>query len=317
VAVLPATAENIDRAAALLRGGAVVAFPTETVYGLGANAFDAQAVARVFEIKARPTFDPLIVHVRDLAMLARVAQNIPESARALMRAFWPGPLTIVLQKTHDVPNLVTSGLPTVAVRMPSHPVARALLKAANLPLAAPSANPFGNLSPTRAEHVAKMLGEKVDLVLDGGATEVGIESTIVLLEPRPTLLRPGAISVEDIEGVIGQLDREISDEAKPLAPGRLAQHYSPRTPLRITDARGVPMGERCGATLLAFRAASEGYDATRVLSAKGDLVEAAAHLFDYLHELDAIGASRIDAEPVPPQGIGVAIMDRLRRASTL
>jgi L-threonylcarbamoyladenylate synthase len=317
VAVLPATAENIDRAAELLRGGAVVAFPTETVYGLGANALDARAVARIFEIKARPTFDPLIVHVRDFEMLARVARNVPDSAQALMRAFWPGPLTIVLQKSAEIPDLVTSGLPTVAVRMPSHPVARALLEAANLPLAAPSANPFGNLSPTRAEHVAKMLGEKVDVVLDGGATDVGIESTIVLLEPRPTLLRPGAIAVEEIERVIGSLDREISDEAKPLAPGRLPQHYSPRTPLRIIDARSVPLRDRDGAALLAFRASSEGYSATRVLSANGDLPEAATHLFEYLHELDAIGASRIDVEPVPAQGIGVAIMDRLRRASTL
>ena len=316
MSIVPATSENIDRAAALLRAGAVVAFPTETVYGLGANALDPIAVARIFEIKARPAFDPLIVHVRDEAMLARVARNVPETARALMRAFWPGPLTIVFQKHDDVPDLVTSGLPTVAVRMPSHPVARALLEAVNLPLAAPSANPFGSLSPTRAEHVERMLGEKIEMVLDGGATEVGIESTIVLLEPRPTLLRPGAVPAEEIERVIGTLDRETSDEAKPLAPGRLPHHYSPRTPLRIV--RGVvPVEERRGAALLAFRRPSDGYDAVRLLSPSGDLTEAAAHLFEYLHELDAVGASRIDVEPVPLQGLGVAIMDRLQRASTL
>ncbi len=313
--LVSATPASIDRAAALLRDGAVVAFPTETVYGLGANALDAVAVARIFEIKARPTFDPLIVHVIDDAMLGRVAAEVPDLARALMARFWPGPLTLVLRKAPEVPELVTSGLPTVAVRMPAHPLARALIERAGVPLAAPSANPFGYLSPTRAEHVAHMLGERVDLILDGGATEYGVESTIVLLEPVPALLRHGAIPVEEIEAVAGPLARELPDEAKPLAPGRLPQHYAPRTPIRLTEPSEVPIAERADAGLLAFRAPAPGYRATRVLSERGDLREAAANLFRHLHELDAIGVTRIDAQPVPLEGVGIAIMDRLRRAT--
>ena len=315
--VVPATSENLDRAAALLRRGGVVAFPTETVYGLGANAFDARAVARIFEIKARPAFDPLIVHVSDEAMLERVAENVPAIARKLIAAFWPGPLTIVLHKRTNVPDLVTAGLPTVAVRMPAHPIARTLIERAETPIAAPSANPFGYLSPTQAAHVERMLGDRVDCIIDGGVTEHGVESTIVMLEPQPALLRHGAIPVEAIEASIGPLARDLPDEARPLAPGRLARHYSPRIPIRIVDdpAR-VPESERAGAALLAFRAPVPGYFEARVLSAAGDLREAAAHLFEYLHELDASGASRIDAERVPKDGIGIAIMDRLQRAGS-
>ena len=310
----PATAANIDRAASLLRAGAVVAFPTETVYGLGANALDARAAARIFEIKARPSFDPLIVHVADETMLDSLVERVPDTARALMNAFWPGPLTLVLRKRDVVPDLVTSGLATVAVRMPAHPVARALLAAAQIPLAAPSANPFGYLSPTRAEHVHKMLGENVEMILDGGQTQHGVESTIVMLEPVPTLLRPGAVPTEAIEAVIGPLERTLSDEAKPLAPGRLPQHYAPRVPIRIVDPANVPLNEREGAALLAMREEVHGYAHVRVLSRSGDLVEAAAHFFEFLHELDTSGVTRIDAEAVPERGVGVAIMDRLQRA---
>jgi L-threonylcarbamoyladenylate synthase len=317
VPVVPATTESLDRAAALLRGGGVVAFPTETVYGLGANAFDARAVARVFEIKARPAFDPLIVHVSDDAMLERVADDIPATARTLIRAFWPGPLTIVLNKRADIPDLVTAGLPTVAVRMPAHPIARALIERAATPLAAPSANPFGYLSPTQAAHVERMLDDRVDCIIDGGPTEHGVESTIVMLEPRPALLRPGAIPIEAIEASIGPLARELSDEARPLAPGRLSQHYAPHTPIRIVNhAARVPESERNGAVLLAFRTPVAGYLDARVLSAAGNLREAAAHLFEYLHELDALGAVRIDAERLPMKGVGAAIMDRLQRAGS-
>jgi L-threonylcarbamoyladenylate synthase len=313
--LVPATTEQLDRAAALLRDGAVVAFPTETVYGLGANAFDTRAVARIFEIKARPAFDPLIVHIDGDAMLERVAASVPPSARALMEVFWPGPLTIVLRKRSEIPDLVTAGLSTVAVRMPAHPVARALIERAAVPLAAPSANPFGYLSPTRAEHVVRMLGERIDLIVDGGPTEHGVESTIVMIEPRPTLLRHGAIPAAAIEAVVGSLERELSDDARPLAPGSLPQHYAPHTPVRIVDVPAhVPEAERTGAALLAFRESVPGYRAVRVLSTNGDLREAAAHLFEYLHELDRLGAERIDAERVPPEGIGVAIMDRLQRA---
>ncbi len=314
--VLPATTETIDRAAVLLRAGAVVAFPTETVYGLGACAFDASAVARIFEIKNRPTFDPLIVHVDGESMLESVVASIPDAARELMSRFWPGPLTLVLKKTEPVPAIVTSGLETVAVRMPAHPVARALLQRVQLPLAAPSANPFGYLSPTRAQHVERMLDDRVDLIVDGGATTHGVESTIVLIEPTPTLLRHGAIPVEHIEALIGPVAREFSDETKPLAPGRLPQHYAPSKPIRIvTDANDVPRPERQNAALLAFSTPVDGYAAVRTLSPAGDLREAAARLFESLHELDREEITRIDAETVPNEGIGVAIMDRLRRAS--
>ncbi len=314
--VLQATTETIDRAAALLRAGAVVAFPTETVYGLGAHAFDANAVARIFEIKSRPTFDPLIVHVESQTMLETVVASVPKSARRLMERFWPGPLTLVMKKTARVPEIVTSGLETVAVRMPAHPVARALLKRAGIPLAAPSANPFGYLSPTLAEHVERMLDERVDLIVDGGATNYGVESTILLLEPQPTLLRHGAIPVEEIEGVIGAVSRELSDETKPLAPGRLPSHYAPSKPIRIvTNANDIAPSERSGAGLLAFRYPVEGYAAVRTLSPRGDLREAASRLFESLHELDREDVARIDVESVPDEGIGVAIMDRLRRAS--
>jgi len=316
VPIVAATPEYLDRAAALLRSGGVVAFPTETVYGLGANAFDPRAVARIFEIKARPAFDPLIVHLADETMLERVAEDVPERARLLTRRFWPGPLTIVLRKRAAVPDLVTAGLETVAVRVPAHPVARELVARAGTPIAAPSANPFGSLSPTRAEHVARLLDGSVDLIIDGGPATHGLESTIVMLEPQPALLRPGAIAAEEIEALIGPLARGVPGEVRPLAPGRLTHHYAPRTPLRvIDDARAVPPAQCERAGLLAFRAAPAGYRVTRVLSATGDLREAAAHLFEYLHELDVSGVERIDAERVPDEGIGAAIMDRLRRAA--
>ena len=314
--LLPATRDSIARAAVLLRQGGVVAFPTETVYGLGALAFDARAVARIFEIKGRPSFDPLIVHVADRPMLAEVAAAVPPAAETLIERFWPGPLTLVLAKRPAVPGLVTAGLSTVAVRMSDHAVARALLEAVGSPLAAPSANPFGGLSPTRAEHVARMLGDRVDLILDGGATMHGIESTIVALEPRPVLLRPGAVTVERIEAAIGPLERATRGSAV-RAPGQLAQHYAPATPLRLIDPKLVPEPERRRAGVITLRDdAYEGYSASRTLSRRGDLREAAATLFEMLHALDALGLERIDAAPVTESGLGLAIMDRLRRAAS-
>ena len=313
--VVPATGEQLERAAGLLRSGGLVAFPTETVYGLGANAMDAHAVARVFEAKRRPRFDPLIVHVLDERMLARIVREICAQARRLVAQFWPGPLTLVLPKASAVPDLVTAGLATVAVRMPAHPVARELLERCGFPLAAPSANPFGYLSPTRAEHVARMLGEQVDLILDGGPAALGVESTIVLVGERPVLLRPGAVPVEAIEAVTGPLAREIDDARAPLAPGRLERHYAPRTPIRIAAFADVPMRERAGAAALGWREAPAGYARARFLSAAGDLREAAAQLFELLHELDGLELVRIDVEPVPETGLGLAVMDRLRRAA--
>jgi L-threonylcarbamoyladenylate synthase len=305
------TPELISAARMLLRGG-VVAFPTETVYGLGALAFDPLAVARVFEIKQRPSFDPLIVHVLDRAMLARVVAAFPQEAARLAERFWPGPLTLVLPKQEAVPDLVTAGLPNVGVRIPAHPVARALLRAVGAPLAAPSANPFGGLSPTRAEHVRRGLGERVDAILDGGASEYGLESTVVALEPR-ALLRPGAIPAEDIEAIVGPLARDVVGPS--LAPGRLPRHYAPGTPVRVVDPAGVPAVERGHAGVLGFRREFEGYAAARVLSSAGDLREAASAFFEALHALDALGLERIDAEPPPSHGLGLAMMDRLNRAA--
>lgn len=310
----PATPEAIAKTVALLRNGGVVAFPTETVYGLGALVWDTRAVARIFELKERPSFDPLIVHVADRPMLERVATKIPDSALALIERFWPGPLTLVLERQARVPGLVTAGLATVAVRMPSHPVTRAILRGLGEPIAAPSANPFGYLSPTRAEHVAEALGQRADLILDGGRATYGLESTIVALDPVPALLRPGAIPAESIEAVIGRLERRQSMETV-TAPGQLPVHYAPHTPLRIVEPAGVALDDRRKAGALGLREAFDGYAATRRLSERGDLREAAAGFFDALHELDGLGLERIDAQPLPERGLGLAMMDRLKRAA--
>jgi L-threonylcarbamoyladenylate synthase len=298
----------------MLRDGGVVAFPTETVYGLGADAFNAVAVARIFEIKRRPEFDPLIVHVLDETMLRRVAADVSPGALELAAQFWPGPLTLVLPKRSELPDIVTAGLPTVAVRMPSHPVTRGLLERTGRPLAAPSANPFGYLSPTRALHVERMLGAAVDVIIDGGPTPIGLESTIVRLAPRPELLRLGAVPVDAIEAIAGSLGAP-EDEASPLAPGRLPQHYAPSVPIRVVRFDRVAAPEREGAAALAFCERPTGYRAACVLSEKGELREAAARFFECLHELDAARPLRIDAEQLPEEGLGAAMMERLHRAA--
>jgi L-threonylcarbamoyladenylate synthase len=313
---VPATPETIAAAAAILREGGVVAIPTETVYGLAANALDAAAVARVFEIKRRPSFDPLIVHVCDVAMLERVACAIPAAARRLVERFWPGPLTIVLSKSAAVPAIVTAGASTVAVRLPSHSVAQSVIRQAGVPLAAPSANPFGAISPTRAQHVARALGELVDMILDGGPSEHGVESTIVSLVPSPAILRPGAIDAEAIADVTGPLSARESPGRPVVTPGSLAHHYAPRTPLLLLGHAGEDAPSRARAGWLGLGPEPEGYAYARSLSPSGDLREAAAALFDALHELDGRSLERIDVEPVPEHGIGVAIMDRLRRAAS-
>lgn len=313
-------APAIARAAAILRGGGLVAFPTETVYGLGAVATDARAVARIFEAKERPHFDPLIIHLAAADWLERYVTAVPPEAQQLAERFWPGPLTLVLPKRECVPDIVTSGLPTVAVRMPAHPVARALIAETGLPLAAPSANRFGRLSPTTAQAVAEELGERVDLILDGGPTQIGIESTIVAFgEAGPRLLRPGPITMEELCECLG---REVivanQPGATPESPGMLLRHYAPRTPLRILDLSVTalpPRDRRVG--LLAFRAApaTHNFAVVETLSATGDLREAAANLFAALRRLDAAGVDLIVAEPVPETGLGRAIMDRLRKAA--
>jgi L-threonylcarbamoyladenylate synthase len=319
VPVVRATESAIVRAAEIIRQGGLVAFPTETVYGLGADALAGAACARIFDVKRRPHFDPLIVHVASAAEVEGVADFSDERARRLADALWPGPLTLVLPKRAHVPEIVTAGLPTVAVRVPAHPVARALLAAAGRPIAAPSANPFGYISPTLAAHVDAQIGRDVDLVLDGGACPLGVESTIVDASgPSLALLRPGAMETERIEALVGKLEHSERSDV-PRAPGQLESHYAPRTPITWLDRRGAapPAGSRVG--LLAFGAPDPTlvarYAVVEVLSATRDLREAAANLFACLHRLDAAGLERIDAEPVPNEGLGVAILDRLGRAA--
>jgi L-threonylcarbamoyladenylate synthase len=310
--------DQIADAADTLRCGGVIAFPTETVYGLGANAFDRTAVARVFEIKNRPHYDPLIVHVADARQVRYLVRDFPAAAQTLARRFWPGPLTLVLPKTARLPDLVTAGLPTVAIRVPNHALALALLEEVGSPVAAPSANPFGMLSPTTAEHVRDQLGDRVDVILDGGPCSVGVESTIVsFCGARPTLLRPGGISAEDLEAVIGPLACPSPDEPVPLAPGRLPRHYAPRTPLRLgADGQCAPAGGRVGLLSLQKPCCADGFAAVEVLSETGDLREAAANLFAALRRLDRLGLDLILARPIPDTGLGRAILDRLRKAST-
>lgn len=310
----------VAEAATALRAGLLVALPTETVYGLGANALDARAVARIFEAKGRPRFDPLIVHVPDADAVGALAQ-IDDARVAFARlsaAFWPGPLTLVLPRRPTVPDLVTSGLPSVAVRVPRHPVTRAVLRAAGVPVAAPSANPFGYVSPTTAAHVADQLGDAVDLILDGGPCAIGLESTIVsLLDDRPTLLRPGGIPRADLEAVIGPMAEGVRVLERPLAPGQLARHYATRTPLRlVTPDALTPAPERALLVLAGPPpAGSEGYGRVLALAATGDLTATAAALFATLRTLDAAGHAGVDVLPCPLEGLGVAIMDRVRRAA--
>ena len=318
--ILPADEAAIGLAARCLREGGLVAFPTETVYGLGADAAQAAAVAGVYEAKGRPSFNPLIAHVADIAAARQIAR-FDATATRLAEAFWPGPLTLVLPQTADCPvaELATAGLDTVAIRVPAHPIAQAILRAFGGAVVAPSANLSGHVSPTTALHVAADLSGRVDLIIDGGPVNVGVESTIVACFETAMLLRPGGLPREAIERVLGHaLQRRpedaVNDDAQPLAPGMLASHYAPRTPVRLNATHIEP-----DEALLAFgHAALEGAHAAKAvmnLSAAGDLGEAAANLFGYLRELDAKGARTIAVMPVPHHGLGEAINDRLRRAA--
>jgi len=311
--IVSATPEAIKQAARALARGDIVAFPTETVYGLGANALDATAVAKVFAAKERPRFNPLIVHV--LGLPEADAYGLVEGpARKLAEAFWPGPLSLVLRKRPGCPiaDLVTAGLDTIALRAPAHKVARALLAEAKLPIAAPSANLSGRISPTTAAHVEAELGDLPAMILDGGPCPLGLESTVVsLVGPTPTLLRLGALPREAIETVLAQKLASAKSDAPVASPGQLATHYAPNTTLRL-GATAVRSDE----ALLAFgREVPEGALAAINLSASGDLQEAAAKLFGALRELDQAGASAIAVMPIPEHGLGEAINDRLRRAA--
>jgi len=328
MAIVPVSPEALEtatiaRAAALLGQGRLVAFPTETVYGLGANALDPAAVNRIYEVKGRPAQNPLIVHVADAAAAQRLVTSWPEAARKLTEKWWPGPLTIVLPKARDVPAEVTAGLPTVAIRVPAHPVALALLRAAGVPVAAPSANRSGEVSPTTAAHVAASLGDQVPMILDGGPTTVGIESTVVDLSgATPVLLRPGMLSREEIEAVIGPvaLARPAADATPRPSPGMLERHYAPRAPVVLFGApaealqaasRARASGGRIAALVHSTRLA--GVDSEERLP--GDPSGYARGLYGALHRLDETGPAVILVER-PPQGAAWdGIRDRLERAA--
>jgi L-threonylcarbamoyladenylate synthase len=307
----------IREAAGIIRGGGLVAFPTETVYGLGADAGNALAVARVFEVKARPRIDPVIIHVADLDS-ASIYGVFPKTARRITDRFWPGPLTLVVPKTDAVPPIVTAGLETVAIRVPAHPAALALVQAARCGIAAPSANPFGYVSPTEARHVAGQLGDKIDLILDGGACEIGVESTILSLANNiPCILRTGGTAVEELEVLLGKVNRSSGITPRPQAPGQLSRHYATQTPLEIFDeaSEKLKLHERAGLLSLVPAPDPSKYAAVEVLSGSGNLREAAANLFGALRRLDSLGLDRIIARPMSEEGLGAAIMDRLRRCS--
>jgi L-threonylcarbamoyladenylate synthase len=312
--VLKADRAAIAQGARVLADGGLVAFPTETVYGIGADATNGEAIARLYAAKGRPRFNPLIAHVPSAAA-ARAIAAFNAQASMLAQAFWPGPLTLVLPKTESrgVSDLATAGLDSIAVRMPQHAVAHDLLEAFGKPIVAPSANRSGHVSPTTAQHVLSDLAGRVDLIIDGGATSVGVESTIVSCLGAPTLLRPGGVPRDAIERALGCSLIEtaaIADEA-PLAPGMLASHYAPKTPIRL-NAFSVKSDE----ALLAFGSrAPTGAATTLNLSVRGDLVEAAANLFSHLRALDAFGARAIAVMPIPSDGLGEAINDRLARAA--
>ena len=311
--IVPATPATIARAAELLRAGQLVAFPTETVYGLGGDATNDAAVAAIFAAKGRPRFNPLIAHVPGLAEAEAIAV-FDERARDAARHFWPGPLTLVLPRRDGggISLLACAGLDTVAIRVPSHPVALALLRATGRPLAAPSANRSGRVSPTAADHVAAELGRRVALILDGGACPVGLESTVLDLSGvSARLLRPGGVTLEALTALLGMIDHADTNPDAPRSPGQLGSHYAPRLPLRMNATAAMP-----GEALLAFgQGAPLGAARVLNLSEGGDLAEAAANLFAMLRRLDRAEFSGIAVMPIPEKGLGRAINDRLRRAA--
>ncbi len=309
---------SISEAARLLKEGEVVAIPTETVYGLAGNAYEPTALAKIFAAKERPTFDPLIVHIADISELENIAKDIPDAAYKLAEAYWPGPMTMILPKKDCIPDLCTSGLPSVAVRFPSHPVAQAIIKESGLPLAAPSANLFKHVSPTTAEHVAAQLADRIAGIVDGGACAVGVESSIISLAgEKPTVLRPGAITPEMFAKVIGDVSVKEST-SKPgqamQAPGQCDTHYRPQVPLYFGE---VPAGHKLPphTVRIAFGKQTGPIPAMVNLSETGDMTEATAKLYAYMHDLDNPDYDLILVDPIPNTGVGMALNDRLKRAS--
>ena len=308
---------NIDRAKQLLESGELVAIPTETVYGLAANALDARAVANIFEVKDRPHFDPLIVHVKSVDEIGKYVIAIPEWAKKLAAKFMPGPITLVLEKNELIPDIVSSGLNTVGIRMPNHPMALELLSKLDFPLAAPSANPFGYISPTSAQHVYDQLSGKIPYIIDGGISEVGIESTVIgEQDGKPVVLRLGGIAVEDIRKVVGECEIVAHSTSNPQSPGRLEQHYAPRHPLIFGSFEfGEYLPNQIG--VISFNKETYGIPLENqfILSPLGDLGEAAHKIFAAMRALDTMDIKVILAGHFPDEGLGRAINDRLRRAS--
>ncbi len=335
--------EVIGYAAGVIRSGGLVVFPTETVYGLGASAFDSRAVERIYAVKGRPLDNPVIVHICDLGQLELVASRVPEEAYRLVERLWPGPLTILLPRSPKVPNVVTAGLDTVAVRMPAHPVALELIRSAGVPIAAPSANLSGKPSPTRGEHVIEDLYSKVEVILDAGETLYGVESTIInLLSDPPILLRPGAYPVEEVERILGrsvvvpEFARGLGEAERALAPGMKHRHYAPDTPLILveTDSYDEPqhLVEAVRRLILEYKmrglkvaviSYTETYryyeglvDKVLVMGSRGNVYEVARNLFATLRAIDKLGVDVAVVEGVEERGLGLAVMNRLRRAST-
>jgi L-threonylcarbamoyladenylate synthase len=325
--------QNIDKAAQILNEGGLVAFPTETVYGLGADALNAKAIARVFEIKKRPDFDPLIVHVSKPGEARLLWKDIPKGAELLIAKFWPGPLTIVLPKSDRVPDIVTCGLPTVAVRMPNSEIALSLIQKMGRPVAAPSANLFGYTSPTTARAVYEDLGSQIDCILDGGPTTVGIESTVVKFEGEECiLLRPGGVTIEELERVL-KVTKTIREPKAPIeSPGLLPSHYAPWTQFTMMDKGYLEFSRemkhlydicqksqaswpRIGVLSFDNKKQEGWFETLEILSPQGDLREAAANLFHAIRKLDKMNLDLLIAENIPEKGLGVAIMDRLRKAT--
>jgi L-threonylcarbamoyladenylate synthase len=310
---------DLSLAKSALHAGEIIAIPTETVYGLAGNAFSEQSVKKIFDLKKRPFYNPVIVHIKSPEVLTKVAAEIPPAAAKLAEAFWPGPLTLVLKKQPHISNLVTAGKPTVAVRMPNHPLTLRLLDQLDFPLAAPSANPFGSISPTTAAHVANYFKEKLGVVLDGGPCQRGIESTIVGFEDgKPILYRLGSVSVEELELVVGPLKQRTKDDAAPDAPGMLSRHYAPNTATCLTDdIEGLiakNLDKKIGVLVFTRPVINDAVLHLEVLSANGDDREAARNLYAAMHRLDQQNLDLIIAERFPEEGLGKSINDRLSRA---
>ena len=311
--------KDISKAVALLRAGELVAIPTETVYGLAGNIYNEKAIKSIFETKKRPFFNPLIIHIPSVDALETIVSHVPKKAKLLAHAFWPGSMTLVLNKQSSIPDLITAGKDTVAVRIPNHPLTLELLKRLPFPLAAPSANPFGSISPTKPEHVERYFKNDIQQVLDGGSCTNGIESTIIGFEnDEPIIYRLGALALEDIEAVVGKINIKNKEEVSPDAPGMLARHYAPSTRTFLVDNVADEVKKHPGKKIgvLVFNQSLNDASLTEIiLSDKGSMQEAASKLYDSLHELDHQKLDVIIAERFPDNGLGKSINDRLQRAT--